>query len=199
MSGVNEWIAREYFEVLGFYVQQPVKYQVAARRKRLDEEVDMLLCRPAAADAEWPAHLVWTSADLKAVRAAVVSVRGWHTDCFSPSLLEEHPEIFRFAGERVLQKTASPSEGVRVARILCLPGFPASRKLALQAQDMLKENGVDGVLLFKTMLMELAARIDENKSYEKSDLLQILRILKNNDLLKDAQLELFSGRKRHAE
>ena len=200
MSAVSEWIAREYFEALGFYVQQPVKYQVAARRKRMEEEVDFLLCRPVNADDQeepLPAHVLWTTSDMRAVRRAVVGVRGWHTDRFSPSLMEEHPEIFRFANERVLQKMV-PGPG-RVARILCLPDLPATKKLAARAQDMLRENGIDGVLLFKTMLIELTARIDENKSYEKSDLLQILRILTSNDLIKGAQLELFSGRKRPAE
>lgn len=201
MAAVSEWIAREYFEALGFYVQQPVKYQVAARRKRMEEEVDFLLCRPSDGDDDEPfsQHVLWTSSDMKVVRRAVVGVRGWHTDRFSPSLMEEHPEIFHFANDRVIQKmTPGPGKG-RIARILCLPDLPAHKKLAFRAQEMLRENGIDGVLLFKTMLMELAARIDENKSYEKSDLLQILRILKSNELLKDAQLELFAGRKRPVE
>jgi hypothetical protein len=33
--------------------------------------------------------------------------------------------------------------------------------------------------------------VDVSKNYEKSDLLQILRILKTYDLLKEAQLDLF--------
>ena len=202
MSAVSVDIAREYFEALGFFVQQPVKYQVAARRKRMDEEVDFMLVRPlrTGEDEEpFPARVIWTTSDMKAVRRAVVSVRGWHTDRFSPSLLEEHPEIFHFASEKVLQQMTPALGPGRVARILCLPELPAHKKLAARALEILRENGIDGVLLFKTMLMELAARIDENKSYEKSDLLQILRILKSNDLLRDAQLELFGVRKRQAE
>ena len=38
-----------------------------------------------------------------------------------------------------------------------------------------------------------------NRNYQKSDLLQVLRILKNYDFLKEPQLELFkSKRKRSA-
>ena len=48
------------------------------------------------------------------------------------------------------------------------------------------------------MLLELLEGVDTNKNYEKSDLLQILRILKNYDLLKAPQLELFALRKRRA-
>jgi len=62
--------------------------------------------------------------------------------------------------------------------------------------DMLREKGIDGVIMFRTMLLDLAAHVDVNKNYEKSDLLQMLRILKNYDLLRDAQLELFRKRRR---
>ena len=48
------------------------------------------------------------------------------------------------------------------------------------------------------MLMELIERIEVTNNYEKSDLLQVLRILKNYDLLKGPQLELFRGRRRQA-
>jgi len=35
-----------------------------------------------------------------------------------------------------------------------------------------------------------------NRNYEKSDVLQMLRILKNYDLLKDRQMELFKSKKK---
>jgi hypothetical protein len=64
--------------------------------------------------------------------------------------------------------------------------------------EMLKQHGVDGVFFFRNILSELIARIEKNKNYQKSELLQLLRILKTYDLLRDPQLELFSrrGRKR---
>ena len=34
-------------------------------------------------------------------------------------------------------------------------------------------------------------RVQTNKNYEKSDLLQIIRLMKNYDLIKDDQLELW--------
>ena len=84
-----------------------------------------------------------------------------------------------------------------LARILCLPQLPASDSLRENTLDMLRQKGVDGVLLFRTMLLELIDSVDKNRNYEKSDLLQIVRILKNYDLLKDRQMYLF-GRKRRA-
>ena len=47
MSAIDEGIVREYFEQNGFLVRQPRKYQVAARRKTGDEEVDLVVFNPA--------------------------------------------------------------------------------------------------------------------------------------------------------
>jgi len=46
------------------------------------------------------------------------------------------------------------------------------------------------------MLAELVAKVDTKKNYEKSDLLQIIRILKTYDLLKSPQMELFEKKRR---
>jgi hypothetical protein len=45
------------------------------------------------------------------------------------------------------------------------------------------------------MLTELVAKTAVNRNYQKSDLLQLIRILKNYDFLKEPQLELFKPRK----
>lgn len=59
---------------------------------------------------------------------------------------------------------------------------------------MLKEHGVDGIISFRSMLLDIIERVEINKSYGKSDTLQVIRILKNYDLLKDAQLDLLAER-----
>ena len=46
------------------------------------------------------------------------------------------------------------------------------------------------------MLQELVAKVDVNRNYDKSDMLQMLRILKVYGLVRDPQLELFSRRAR---
>jgi hypothetical protein len=74
---------------------------------------------------------------------------------------------------------------------LCLGDLPAVREQRAEALAFLKSRGIDGVLLYRPMLLELAERIDVKKAYDKSDLLQILRILKNYDLLKSGQIDLF--------
>ena len=41
MSGFDENIVREYFELHGFLVRQVRKYQVQSRRKVAEEEIDI--------------------------------------------------------------------------------------------------------------------------------------------------------------
>lgn len=196
MASVNDAIVREYFEMLGFMVRQPRKYQVAARsRKEAREQVDLIVVNPGGATAGEAASLLWTGQDLQHVSQAVVGVRGWHTDRFSPAVLKLAPEVCRFAAADVVEGLASELSDGPVSRILCLSELPASKELQSETLEVLKEHGIDGVLLFPVMLLELLRGVDTNKNYEKSNLLQLLRILKTYDLVKDSQLELFKGRR----
>ena len=199
MSAVSEWIVREYFESLGFLVRQPTKYQVSARSKLAEEEIDLLAVNPNPAEYKKQEGILWGANELRSVARAVIGVRGWHTERFSPAVIELSPEIFRFAEESTVKHIAQDLGQGPVTKILCLPELPSAGPMRTQAMALFRDKGIDGVILFRTMLLELADRIDVNKNYEKSDVMQILRILKNYDLLKDAQLELFkrkrSGRK----
>jgi hypothetical protein len=193
---MNEQIVRDYFEMLGFFVIQPGKYQVAARKKTAVEEIDLLICRPDAPSADLPEAGLWGSKELHGVGRALVSVRGWHTDRFSPAVLDKSPELFRFAEEDVLKKAGVYLGDGPLAKILCISDLPASQNLRKKALDTLKERGIDGIVLFRHILQELAADIDVKHNYEKSDVLQMLRILKNYELLREPQMELFARRRR---
>jgi hypothetical protein len=49
---------------------------------------------------------------------------------------------------------------------------------------------VDGVISFREILSDLISRVHTNRNYQKSDLMQTLRLLKNYDLIREPQLEL---------
>ena len=61
---------------------------------------------------------------------------------------------------------------------------------------MLKERGVDGIISFRAMLLDLIDKVEVNRNYRKSDTLQVIRILKNYELLRDGQLDLLTGERR---
>jgi DNA-binding transcriptional ArsR family regulator len=193
MAAVSETMAREYLESLGFLVRQPTKYQVTARAKRADEEPDLIAVNPQATGAS-PRPGLWTSAELRRVRRAVVSVRGWHTERITPAVLDLSPEIFRLADPGVMRAAEQWLGPGPIARVLCLPALPSAAPTREEVLRRLREGGVEGVVPFRTMLCELTARVDANANYEKSDLLQVMRILKKYGLLHDAQLDLFPRR-----
>ena len=197
MSSVNEWIVREYLESLGFLVRQPRKYQVVARSKGLHEEVDLLAVNPALpSGSPLPKAKLWGAAELAQVSCAIVAVRGWHSEKFTAAMLASSPEVYRFAEPESVRAAETELGVATPAKILCMADLPTDPDPRAEALGFLKSRGIDGVILFRPMLLELAERVDVKKTYEKSDLLQILRILKNYDLLKSGQMDLFSHSRR---
>ena len=97
MSAVSETIVREYFELHGFFVRQQRKYIAPNRRE--DEEIDFYVLNPQAAPLDNPLPFILRSADLARLQCAVVLVKGWHTETFSPAVLANAPEIFRFLAD----------------------------------------------------------------------------------------------------
>jgi hypothetical protein len=195
MSAVNDLIVREYFEAQGFWVSQPCKYSSQGRAKRLEEEIDFLVFNPHNAVSTIFEHMIWTGADLRGVRGAVVAVRGWHSERFSMATFANMPELLRFADADVVKKATARLGTPEVAKILCLTQLPASGDLKAKTLEFLKGRGVDGILSFRQMLVELLADVEQNHNYDKSDVLQMLRILKSSGLIRDNQMELFPSTK----
>ncbi|MDI1319775.1 MAG: hypothetical protein PSW75_06215 [bacterium] len=202
MSAIDEGIVREYFEQNGFLVRQVRKYQVQARRKTGDEEVDLVVYNPAYARSSRRPEFFLFANELAYIHRAIVVVKGWHTGKFTPNMLKSSPEIFRFLEENVLKEITrffpvdpeEPGNAPDVTKILVLPSLPTAEPFRSQSVAMLKEHGVDAIISFRSMLLDIIERVEINKSYGKSDTLQVIRILKNYDLLKDAQLDLLAER-----
>ena len=201
MSAIDEGIVREYFEQNGFLVRQARKYQVAARRKLADEEIDLVVYNPAWKRSDRKPDFFLFSNELPFVQKAVVSVKGWHTGVFTPQMLKSSPEIFGFLKQSVLKEAARffPAESMDGAsepltKILVLPSLPTAEPFRSQSVELLKAKGVDAIISFRAMLLDLLDKIETNQNYTKSDTLQVMRILKNYDLLKDTQLDLLSER-----
>ncbi len=80
------------------------------------------------------------------------------------------------------------------AKILVLPALPTQEPFRSQSVELLKARGVDGILSFRAILLDLIDKVEVNRSYRKSDTLEVLRILKNYDLLRDPQMDLLPPR-----
>jgi hypothetical protein len=201
MSAIDEGIVREYFEQNGFLVRQARKYQVSARRKTGEEEIDLVVYNPAWRRGVRRPDFFLFSNELPFVHKAIVAVKGWHTGVFTPATLKSSPEIFRFLEENVLKEVTRffPAEteddaGGALTKILVLPSLPTAEPFRSQSVELLKAHGIDAIISFRAMLLDILDKIEINQNYSKSDTLQVMRILKNYDLVKDTQLDMFPDR-----
>jgi hypothetical protein len=197
MSAIDEGIVREYFEQNGFLVRQARKYQVSARRKVAEEEIDLIVFNPAWQRTARKPDFFLFSSELPFVHKAIVAVKGWHTGVFTPNMLRSSPEIFSFLQQNVLKEAErffppdpDGEDAGAFIKILVLPSLPTAEPFRSQSVELLKQHGVDAIVSFRAMLIDLLDKIEINQNYSKSDTLQVMRLLKNYDLLKDTQMDL---------
>jgi hypothetical protein len=197
MAAVSETIVREYFELHGFLLRQYRKHVAPAGRE--DDDIDFLAINPHAQGRAADLPFVLGSADLLFVERALIVIKAWHTEVFSPALLTNAPELFRFLEKKAFQKMVAEFQQDGVLRkILVVPALPADAQARDQSLEILRSKGIDAVLSFRTMLAELVSQVEPNRNYQKSDLLQLIRILKNYDFFKGPQLELFKTKQKRA-
>ena len=195
MAAVSEIIVREFFELNGFFVRQQRKYVATGRRD--DDEIDFLIWNSRYNADAAPLPFVLSPTDLAGIARAVVVVKGWHTETFSPGVLANAPEIFRFVEPPVFQQAARAfREDGPLVKILVVPALPQNESARAASIELLRVKGVDAAIPFRTMLTDLIFQTEVNRNYQKSDLLQIIRILKNYDFFREPQLELFKAKRR---
>jgi hypothetical protein len=77
-----------------------------------------------------------------------------------------------------------------------VPALPQNAAARDRSVELLRAKGIDAVIPFRTVLSDLIDQTEINRNYQKSDLLQTIRILKNYGFLKEPQLELFKAKVR---
>ncbi|HOW66486.1 MAG TPA: hypothetical protein P5186_25925 [Candidatus Paceibacterota bacterium] len=195
MSNVNELIVREFFELKGFFVRQPCKHVATSRRD--EEEIDLLVANPRPQTATTPLPFVLAPHDLACIPHALITIKGWHSETFSVAFMSYEPDLFRFMEEGPLNQASRSFEpGSRLVRLLVISSLPQTDDLRQQSLQFLRDKGIDGVLLFSDILAELIDQTEERRNYQKSDLLQLIRLLKHYRFFREPQLELFRSRRR---
>ena len=190
MPAISETIVREYFELNGFLVRQFRKYVAPAVRD--DDDIDFLVLNPNPQTREEDLPFLLSSADVRTIERAVVVLKAWHTDVFTPALLNNTPDFFRFLEKKTFQQAATVlSKGGKLLKILAVPSLPQQTDARNQSLGILRSKGLDAAISFPTMLAELVNQVEPNRNYQKSDVLQLMRILKNYGFLKEPQLDLF--------
>jgi hypothetical protein len=194
LPAISEQIVREYFELHGFFVRQQRKFIAPARRE--DDEADFTVWNPRAQTSAALLPFVLSDGDMRFIARAIVVVKGWHTETFSPAVLANAPEIFRSLAPDALKRAAHQfGDDGALLKLLVVPALPQDEESRRQSIELLRAKGFDGVISFHGILHDLIASIETNRNYQKSDLLQTLRILKNYDFFREPQLELFKSKR----
>src|SRR5688572_5848848 len=161
MAAVSEVIVREFFELNGFFVRQQRKFVSNSRRD--DDEIDFLIWNSHYEPSAEPPPFLLSTQDLPVISRAVVVVKGWHTETFSPGVLANAPEIFRFVDPPVFAQAARAfREDGPLMKILVVPALPQSETARQASIDLLRSKGVDAAIPFRTMLMDLIGQIEVN-------------------------------------
>ena len=123
-------------------------------------------------------------------------MKGWYTETFSPAVMANSPEIFRFA-QPAATKAEEAVFGADAVflKILVAPSLPSSKKPRRESADFLRSKGVDGVIEFPAVLSAVIDGVEKNRNYQRSDVLQLIRGLKTHRMLREPQLELFRAPK----
>ena len=204
MSGFDENIVREYFELNGFFVRQVPKYSIQSRKKSFNEVVALLINKPDVINEQTITNFQLFSADMESIQKAVVVVRSWYLSEFSPELLKSSSKLFNFLKKNVFNQSEEyfskesfendkiwESISNSYSNIIVLPGLPSNDPHRSESIEILKANGIDGIITYSTVLESLLRQVQANIIYQKSDLLQLMRILKIYNMVKDPQMTLF--------
>lgn len=195
MPGVSESIVREFFELNGFLVRQFRKHVAPALRD--DEDIDFLVLNPQPQPRTGELPFPLASQDIKLIERAVVILKAWHTDVFTPALLTNTADFFRFLEKTSLhQAAAGLGKGTPILKILVVPDLPKEAQTRQQSVAILRSKGLDTAIAFPTMLAYLVNQVEPNRNYQKSDLLQLIRILKKYGLFREPQLDLFRSKRK---
>jgi len=176
-------------------VRQYRKHVAPAGRE--DQDLDFLALNPDPLTSPTELPFVLSSAELPYIQRAVVIIKAWHTEVFSPALLDKAPELFRFVQSKAFQSVGrSFGKNGPLTKLMVIPALPHESKPREQSISILRSKGVEAVLPFRTMMSDLVNYVEANRNYQKSDVLQLIRILKNYDFLKGTQLELFKTKQK---
>ena len=192
---VSESIVHEFFELHGFFVRQQRKSIVPARAE--NEDIDFLMFNPKVKEEPKELAFILTPGEVDRIGKAIVVVRSHHTETLNPAFLKDDDRLDRFLTPASLKRAASDFGELpgTLRKILITPALPQSAESRNQLVAALRERGIDAVLTFTTMLQDLVNAVETNRNYQKSDLLQTLRILKNYEFFRDMQMDLFRPRR----
>lgn len=167
MAEVNQEVVRLFFEGKGFFVQSNVQFPIASGRGRAQGDIDLLVANtdmPSGLRGMIPGRFVLQEDDVSGIGRAIVDVKGWHGRYFSPATIIEHAGDILF-GPEALQKAAEILGTDQFDRILVVSRMSPDPDQRGQAEEILRQGGVDYVIEFGTIVNFLWFNVEENGGY----------------------------------
>jgi hypothetical protein len=176
MSDINEEIVRLFFESNKFLVQTNLPYSL----HNVDSDIDLLVLNlhPVEAKNKEIDFVIKEMDDLKRIHRASIEVKGWHGMNFTPSVIREFNRIFNFVSDSALEACADFWGTSDFKTILVLSRLPVTETSYNESIKMLKDNKIDHVIEFKTIIDFMLTTVEKNKNYSHSEFLQTIRMLK---------------------
>jgi len=201
MPLLDEAIIREYLEQNGFLTRSLRKTRSQSKKNAKEEGLDLYASNPNfISGGRAPSFLLFSS-ELRYVKSMVICIRGWHADKAALASMNSGPDILKILESNVLKKVESwiaVDEEMKelvdesTMKVLVAPVFPTQEAYRRQCAAALREKGVDAIISFRSVLLDLIDRSDTKLVYPKSESMQMLRVLKTFDLIKDSQRDFLS-------
>ena len=195
MSSVNDQIVREFFELQGFLVRQ-IRKHVSPMPDEV-EESDFWIWHPGHEAGVSGGKTSPTKPEIRSIASAFVFVKPWHTETFTTGVIENDQDLTKRLSSTLEANDSETQSWLQhqPQNILVVSNLPKSKAAREKSMALIKEKGFDVVLTFDRILSRLLEHVERNRNYQRSDLLQTLRLLKNYELVRPLQLELFESSK----
>ncbi len=189
MSDLNMQLVREFFELNLFYVLPHWQFERTPRD--MDAAGSLLFVEQPKPAAPAELECLLRPGDAQSIQRAVVEVRAWHADRMYASVIEANPVFARVASEqtRAIAETVFNTTDYKI--VLVVSEFAASPQGRAQAVRLLQKAGIDHVIEFPTLLADILRLISAQNNYAPSQTLQIMRLLKRYNFIRQQQMELF--------
>ncbi|MCM8767708.1 MAG: hypothetical protein NC816_02015 [Candidatus Omnitrophica bacterium] len=169
-------IVKEFLTLSNFYVILKNGFLIVKNSERVNREIN---------------DFVIEKEKIVFIDKGIIKVISWHTLKFTPSVIKKFSsEIFEIVEESVYKELETFFEKEKYKKILVIPGLPATTSLKNESIKIMKEKGIDHIILFSTIISGLINKIDERKLYQ-SHTLETIRILKFYKFLSDKSFNTF--------
>ena len=163
-------IVKEFFIINDFYVILKDSFLIVQNSKKISREID---------------EFIIEKEKINFINKAIIKPISWHTLKFTPSVIKKFYEEITFEKtDKILKDLIKDN----YKKVIIIPGLPATTNLKNESIKIMKEKGIDHIILFSSIISGLVEKIDERKLYQ-SQTLEIIRILKFYKFLSDKKFE----------